>query len=112
MIAVSYTHLLYLPGKKNEVSGLMIMGLFGGTVFPLAMGVASDTSMGQNLSLIHISSFTIENTNSNQVFYVTPQSITSDDSLTEENIKVKPSEAQDLTNAAYVITYDLSLIHI
>ena len=34
--------LLYLPGKKNEVSGLMIMGLFGGTVFPLAMGVASD----------------------------------------------------------------------
>ena len=29
--------LLYLPGKKNEVSGLMIMGLFGGTVFPLAM---------------------------------------------------------------------------
>ena len=28
-------------GKKNEVSGLMIMGLFGGTVFPLAMGVAS-----------------------------------------------------------------------
>lgn len=27
---------------KNEVSGLMIMGLFGGTVFPLAMGFASD----------------------------------------------------------------------
>lgn len=26
----------------------MIMGLFGGTVFPLTMGVASDTSMGQN----------------------------------------------------------------
>jgi len=40
--------LLYLPGKKNEVSGLMIMALFGGTVFPLAMGLASDTSMGQN----------------------------------------------------------------
>ena len=34
--------LLYLPSKKNEVSGLMIMGLFGGTIFPLAMGVASD----------------------------------------------------------------------
>lgn len=28
--------------KKNEVSGLMIMGLFGGTVFPLAMGYAAD----------------------------------------------------------------------
>lgn len=39
--------LLALPDKKNEVSGLMIMGLFGGTVFPLAMGLASD-AMGQN----------------------------------------------------------------
>lgn len=39
--------LLASPHKKNEVSGLMIMGLFGGTVFPLAMGVASD-AMGQN----------------------------------------------------------------
>lgn len=39
--------LLNMPNKKNEVSGLMIMGLFGGTVFPLAMGLASDV-MGQN----------------------------------------------------------------
>lgn len=39
--------LLAMPDKKNEVSGLMIMGLFGGTVFPLAMGLASDV-MGQN----------------------------------------------------------------
>ena len=30
------------PGEKNEVSGLMIMGLFGGTVFPLCMGFAQD----------------------------------------------------------------------
>ncbi|ADV45052.1 MFS transporter [Bacteroides helcogenes] len=36
--------LLALPQKKNEVSGLMIMGLFGGTIFPLAMGVASDAA--------------------------------------------------------------------
>lgn len=35
-----------VPDKKNEVSGLMIMGLFGGTVFPLLMGAASD-SFGQ-----------------------------------------------------------------
>ena len=35
-----------VPDKKNEVSGLMIMGLFGGTVFPLLMGVASD-AIGQ-----------------------------------------------------------------
>ena len=34
------------PTKKNEVSGFMIMGLFGGTIFPLAMGVASD-AIGQ-----------------------------------------------------------------
>lgn len=32
----------HAPSEKNEVSGLMIMGLFGGTVFPLAMGFASD----------------------------------------------------------------------
>mgnify|MGYP003017839771 FL=1 len=38
--------LLHLPNRKNEVSGLMIMGLFGGTVFPLIMGVASD-AIGQ-----------------------------------------------------------------
>lgn len=31
-----------VPGQKNEVSGLLIMGLFGGTVFPLAMGLMSD----------------------------------------------------------------------
>ena len=36
-----------MPTKKNEVSGLMIMGLFGGTVFPLAMGYASDALGGQ-----------------------------------------------------------------
>jgi hypothetical protein len=39
--------LLAMPQKKNEVSGLMIMGLFGGTIFPLAMGVASD-AIGQS----------------------------------------------------------------
>ena len=39
--------LLAIPEKKNEISGLMIMGLFGGTVFPLFMGFASD-AMGQD----------------------------------------------------------------
>ena len=34
--------LLSVPDKQNEVSGLMIMGLFGGTIFPLLMGFASD----------------------------------------------------------------------
>lgn len=36
--------LLSEPNHGNEVSGLMIMGLFGGTVFPLAMGFASDAA--------------------------------------------------------------------
>ena len=34
------------PKERNEVSGLMIMGLFGGTVFPLAMGFVAD-ALGQ-----------------------------------------------------------------
>lgn len=38
--------LLSVPDRQNEVSGLMIMGLFGGTVFPLLMGFASD-AIGQ-----------------------------------------------------------------
>ena len=33
-----------IPDRQNEVSGLMIMGLFGGTVFPLIMGFASDAA--------------------------------------------------------------------
>ncbi len=40
--------LLALPQKKNEVSGLMIMGLFGGTLFPIVMGLASDSLGGQH----------------------------------------------------------------
>ena len=38
--------LISVPDKQNEVSGLMIMGLFGGTIFPLLMGFMSD-AMGQ-----------------------------------------------------------------
>ncbi len=39
--------LLYMPEKKNGISGLMIMGLFGGTIFPLIMGIASDAVNSQ-----------------------------------------------------------------
>ena len=39
------------PQSHNEVSGLMIMGLFGGTVFPLIMGLASD-AIGQQGAVI------------------------------------------------------------
>jgi fucose permease len=40
------TALESMSEKQNEVSGLMIMGLFGGTIFPLLMGFMSD-AMGQ-----------------------------------------------------------------
>ena len=40
-----------MPQKQNEVSGLMIMGLFGGTIFPLLMGFASD-AIGQSGAII------------------------------------------------------------
>ena len=43
--------LLSVPDKQNEVSGLMIMGLFGGTIFPLIMGFASD-AVGQGGAVI------------------------------------------------------------
>jgi fucose permease len=35
------------PKYNNEVSGLMVMGIFGGAIFPLIMGVVSDTMGGQ-----------------------------------------------------------------
>lgn len=39
--------LQHLPQRSNEISGLMIMGLAGGGIFPLLMGVASDTLNSQ-----------------------------------------------------------------
>ncbi|MCR4570013.1 MAG: MFS transporter [Bacteroidales bacterium] len=47
--------LYYLPERGNEMSGLMIMGLIGGTVFPLLMGVLSDAMGTQIGSVIVIS---------------------------------------------------------
>ncbi|MDE6098470.1 MAG: MFS transporter, partial [Muribaculaceae bacterium] len=46
--------LIAAPDERNEVSGLMIMGLFGGTVFPLAMGAAAG-AIGQIGSIIVMS---------------------------------------------------------
>lgn len=40
--------IMHLPHRKNEVSGLMIMGIFGGTVFPLIMGLSSDAIKSQS----------------------------------------------------------------
>jgi len=39
--------LMYMPERNNEISGLMIMGISGGAVFPLLMGIASDSLNGQ-----------------------------------------------------------------
>lgn len=47
--------LVYTPNEKNEVSGLMIMGLFGGTIFPLAMGFAAD-AIGQQAGAVAVMS--------------------------------------------------------
>ena len=47
--------LLSMPEKKNEMSGLMIMGLIGGTIFPLLMGILSDALGSQIGSVIIIS---------------------------------------------------------
>ena len=44
--------LLRMPDRKNEVSGLMIMGLIGGSIFPLLMGKASDMMGTQTGALI------------------------------------------------------------
>ena len=41
-----------VPDNKIEVSGLMIMGLFGGTLFPLCMGLASDAMATQTGSVM------------------------------------------------------------
>ena len=41
-----------MPQRKNEISGLMIMGLFGGTVFPLFMGFLSDAMASQMGAII------------------------------------------------------------
>lgn len=40
-----------MPEKQNEVSGLMIMGLFGGTLYPLCMGYAT-TLMGGTIGAV------------------------------------------------------------
>lgn len=44
-----------MPQRKNEISGLMIMGLFGGTIFPLFMGFLSDAMASQLGAVIVLS---------------------------------------------------------
>jgi len=44
--------LIRKPDNHNEVSGLMITGVFGGAIIPLFMGIASDFSGGQAGALV------------------------------------------------------------
>ena len=44
--------LIRKPNNQNEVSGLMITGIFGGAIIPLLMGVVSDFVGGQSGALI------------------------------------------------------------
>jgi MFS transporter, FHS family, L-fucose permease len=43
--------LLHKPAHRNEISGLMMMGIIGGAIVPLAMGVVSD-SLGQTAGML------------------------------------------------------------
>jgi fucose permease len=47
--------LLSNQDKSNEISGIMIMGLIGGSIFPLFMGILSDALGSQVGSVIIIS---------------------------------------------------------
>jgi len=44
-----------VPEKKNEVSGLLIMGICGGAVFPMLMGAASDVVGNQSGAVLALS---------------------------------------------------------
>lgn len=46
--------MMVLPDKRNEISGLMIMGIFGGTIFPILMGIASDLLASQTGAILVI----------------------------------------------------------
>lgn len=48
--------MLFMPNKKNEISGLMIMGLFGGTIFPFFMGQATKLMNGSQIGALIVMS--------------------------------------------------------
>ena len=51
--------MLYMPSRNNEISGLMIMGIAGGAIFPFFMGVASDAMNSQTGAIIVIALCTL-----------------------------------------------------
>lgn len=54
--SIIFSHALgAVPEKKNEVSGLLIMGICGGAVFPVLMGWASDVMGNQTGAVLAMS---------------------------------------------------------
>ena len=51
--------MLYMPSRSNEISGLMIMGVSGGAIFPLLMGISSDAMNSQTGAVIVIALCTL-----------------------------------------------------
>jgi fucose permease len=51
--------LKHIPEKADEISGLMITGVFGGALVPPMMGVFSDMTGSQSGSLIVIAFFAL-----------------------------------------------------
>ena len=60
IFAVIYSQALkHLPARANEISGLMIMGVFGGAVVPPLMGVVTDAVDSQAGSLAVLTLFAL-----------------------------------------------------
>ncbi len=54
-IIMSYA-MQFMPSKKNEISGLLIMGLIGGTLFPMVMGFATEAMGGTQIGALIVMS--------------------------------------------------------
>ena len=60
IFAVIYSQALkHLPARANEISGLMVMGVFGGAVVPPLMGVVTDAVGSQAGSLAVLTLFAL-----------------------------------------------------
>ena len=55
MFSIIFSRALqYLPNKANEISGLMITGVFGGAIIPFVMGLTTDALKSQTGSVFII----------------------------------------------------------
>jgi len=49
---IIFSNALSLTAQKNEMSGLMVMGIAGGAIFPVLMGFASDSMKSQTGAVV------------------------------------------------------------